>query len=524
MANFSYENQGTNTYLVYQIGQDELVDSMSIGMITNNQIPGLAPTVFTQKDTERYVKYNITAKVSVKQFFTGPVNKRRLLGVFNGIVAAMLSAEEYMIDENMIMLDTEYIFADVSTCDTVLICLPLQRESTAIDVGAFFKNIMFNTQFDQTENCDYVARIMNHLNSVPTFSIVRFKNLLDELNGLTMSNVAAKTENNVQKAAPTLNQQPITGKSELPKVAPMPQVNQQQGNLPQKPVVPKTAPMQIPKQEIAQKNIPQTKVPSQNSNSAESEENISLFYLLQHYNSENAAAYKAQKAAKKNGGTGEAVQKNKVSVKPNAVANPKQAESKTPNAGFPIPGQPQSIQQTPNSAGVQPVRPVQPVQPVRPVTPTQSTQPVVPIPSPESTPSNPPVIPRTNTVNFGETVVLGGGVAGETSVLTADYGMKQQVNPRLIRARNNEIIPVNKPGFRIGKEKSYVDYFVSDNTAVSRSHANINSRDGKYYVVDTNSTNHTFVDGRMIPSSTEVEITHGTKLRFANEDFEFKLY
>ena len=78
--------------------------------------------------------------------------------------------------------------------------------------------------------------------------------------------------------------------------------------------------------------------------------------------------------------------------------------------------------------------------------------------------------------------------------------------------------------FRIGKEKSYVDYFVSDNTAVSRSHCNIISRDGQYFVVDTNSTNHTYVNGGMIQSNVETPLSHGTKIRLANEEFEFKLY
>ena len=59
MNNFSYENQGTNTFLVYSISQDDSVDTMSLGMLTNNKIPGLAPAVFTQMDTTKYIKNGI---------------------------------------------------------------------------------------------------------------------------------------------------------------------------------------------------------------------------------------------------------------------------------------------------------------------------------------------------------------------------------------------------------------------------------------------------------------------------------
>ncbi|MEG1887248.1 MAG: DUF6382 domain-containing protein, partial [Oscillospiraceae bacterium] len=180
--NFTFENQGTNTYLVYTVKTDDNVDSLSLGMLTNNKIPGLATTLFTQMDTTKYIRFNVSAKISVKQFFSGPVNKKRLIGVFSGIVDAMLSAEDYMIDANTILLDLDYIFADVSTCETVLICLPVTQElQKNIDLGAFFKSIMFGTQFDQTENCDHVAKIINYLNSTPVFSLVDFKSLLDAM-------------------------------------------------------------------------------------------------------------------------------------------------------------------------------------------------------------------------------------------------------------------------------------------------------------------------------------------------------
>lgn len=176
MVDLHYENQGTNTYLVYAIKEDDSVDSMSLGMLTNNKIHGLAPTLFTQMNSQKYIKYNVSAKVSVAQFFAGAVNKKRLLGVFTGIVNAMLAAEDYMLDPASIIMDLDYIFADVSTCETDLICLPIiDTEAKRPDLGMFFRNIMFNTQFDQTENCDHVAKIINYLMVLPFSHLMTFK-------------------------------------------------------------------------------------------------------------------------------------------------------------------------------------------------------------------------------------------------------------------------------------------------------------------------------------------------------------
>ena len=126
-------------------------------------------------------------------------------------------------------------------------------------------------------------------------------------------------------------------------------------------------------------------------------------------------------------------------------------------------------------------------------------------------------------MNFGDTTVLGGGGIGETTVLGAEQAAERVITPILLRVKNKEKIAINKPVFRIGKEKSYVDYFVGDNAAVSRSHANIITRDGKYYLMDTNSTNHTYVNGVMLQSNVERQISSGDRVQLANEEFEFQL-
>ena len=84
-----------------------------------------------------------------------------------------------------------------------------------------------------------------------------------------------------------------------------------------------------------------------------------------------------------------------------------------------------------------------------------------------------------------------------------------------------EKISVNKPSFRIGAERKYVDYWVSDNSTVSRSHADIITKDKRYYIIDLNSTNKTYVDNRAIAIQKEVELFNGTRIRLSNEDFVF---
>ncbi len=504
--NFSFENQGTHTYLVYTVAETDVVDTMSLGMLTNNRIQGLATTLFTQMDVTKFIKYDVSAKVSVKQFFAGQVNKKRLISVFNGIVDAMLAAEEYMIDVNAIIMDLDYIFADVSSCETVLVCLPILTEGRkSQDLGMFFKNIMFTTQFDQTENCDHVAKIINYLNSTPVFSLVDFKNLLENINGaVTMTPVAPAQVQQVQSQQPII-QQPQVQQTEQP-IQQKTQLAAQQAPVQQKPMV---------QPQVNQPKVPAPASQKETVQQGTGEKKITMFNLLMHYSKENAELYKKQKATSKEG-----------QIQSTTTPAPKKKKQPT-QAGFAIPGQNTSV--NPNIAvpgqqshvatpSVQKQQSPQPVQPVVNNTPSQAAA----VNQPAFTPQ--PEIRQVQPMNFGETTVLGGNNIGETTVLSGELNPQQRPMPHLIREKNNEKVILDKPVFRIGKERSYVDYFISDNTAVSRSHANIIVRDECYYLMDTNSTNHTFLNGMMIQSNVEMKLEHGDKIRLANEGFEFKLY
>lgn len=562
---FTYENQGSNTYLVYGIKENDVVDTMSLGMLTNNKIPGLAPALFTQMDEERFIKYNVTAKISAKEIFMGSVNRKRLLGVLSGIVNAISSAEEYMIDPKTLLLDMEYIFSDVSTCETILICLPVEMEEQKdVDYGAFFKNIVFSTRYDQTENCDYVAKLINYLNGTPVFSLAEFKTILDELNNADQPKpVAPQVQQPVsqpvkqpvvqqpvqpvqqpvqpvnvvprQYSSPVPNQQvPLQKGVNNPQVRPQMQQqapmqarpvqqNMQQMQVPDnnkkksKNKGPKPIPGQIPGQMPGQgMRTPVQPVPQNNNQAANgNEKKMSMFHLMMHYSKENAQIYKEQH--------------NKTNE---AAVQPQFQQNNMPNQGFAIPGQ-QAGAIKPMQQPQQQYRPVQPQQPVQqPVAQSRPQQPVQQQniqqqqyvnPAPQQQIQQP--VYKAAPANFGDTTVLGVSAGiGETTVLNAGDAMAStEPRPYLIRTKYNEKILIDKPVFKIGKEKSYVDYFVSDNTAISRSHANIIEKGKDYFIIDTNSTNHTFVNGSMIQSNMEMPIKPGDKIKLANEEFEFRI-
>lgn len=132
------------------------------------------------------------------------------------------------------------------------------------------------------------------------------------------------------------------------------------------------------------------------------------------------------------------------------------------------------------------------------------------------------------TDEYEETGLLVDEDEEETTCLSGNegtglYERKEIRYPYLIRLNTYEKISVDKPVYRIGKEKSYVDYFVMSNNAVSRVHADILTENNRYFIKDNNSTNHTFVNGTMISQNVKTEIFDGDAIMLANEPFEFHI-
>lgn len=566
---FNYETQGAITYLVCELDLSDQLDNLTLGMLTNNHINGLAPVLYTEMDGQRFLKHNISAKVAVNQFFSGSMNKQRAMQAFQSILNALCSADEYMIDQNCFSVNPDHVFLNVSNCEAALVCIPVVSEKNInTETAALFKQIIFNTQFDPNEDSGYITQMISYLNDASNFTVYGFRDLVQRI----ASGAAALAQAVPQmQAAPQQQGRPAVppvssfdstisiddmpasmgGRSQTPVSQGVPFVNQQptqpqpqirrpvpvQPAQPQPQVQPSvqqrsvgTVPTQQPPQRsqtpipnvqklpiqnnpgfaIPGQSYPGFAIPGQNSSAVkmpqgqppvqsaqiqqqavgvdQGEKKMSFLNLMMHYNKENAALYKAQKKS----------EKGQASAKP--ARQPKQP--KRPKVQQ-VPGQP-GVQQT----GI-------PQQQGMPAAGSQGQQPF----TPSQQGYRPPVQPLPVQNSFNETTVLS-TIGGETTVLNEN---PMSSEPYLTRVKSGERIYINKPVFRIGKEKSYVDYFIADNTAISRSHCNIHKESGEYFIEDTNSTNHTYVNGKIINSNEKVKLSNGDKVRLANEDFIFSI-
>lgn len=566
MQGFTYENQGQNTYLVYQF-DDRPIDTMALGMLTNNKIKGFAPAIYTEIDNQKFIKYNVSSHVTLSKLFMGDVRKMRLLKTFVNIVDAMQMLDAYMLDRRTIMLDRDYIYVDASTSDVSMICVPVVDEFAPIDEREFFKNIIFSVSFAANENGDYVARILAYLNSVELFQLQDFKKMLEglmsEQPAVGMQNVqpamgAPYTQNNPYQqtpagapAQPQMNMKPAVMQQPVPPVQPQnrptdigqepaiqnvyvssgasakdiklakreemlkQQEEERAREMAKNPIAPENVDMgfAVPgmstnqyasKPKAAAPAVPAKKASKGNKNSGSSEDDISLFYLMQHYSKENKEKYKAAKERKKSGNTAT-----------EAPVAKKQASVIKPMAAS-------AVQQPPVSNPYQ-AAPAQPQAPVMnnpyQTAPAQPQAPVMnnPYPAPQM-----PAMGGMQDDYDQTTLIKNTGNTDDAGTTVLNAATKVERHPYLYQVKNGRKIYLDKKTNRIGKNREVVDICIDGNPAISRCHAIFYRVDDACYIEDLNSTNGTFVDDQQITSNCKTMVRVGSRVKLGDEEFELR--
>ncbi len=749
--NFIIEQYENRSYLTYPLSAKAGTDPMLTGMLLNNRISGFAPFSIRTNGDKQSLCYDIHELRSMKEIFAEPISRHTLLNTFDEILAALETAQDYMIESSSVVLDPQYVFLNPTHFSTALICLPLMEYQNGNDEKSFFKSIMFNATFDYNEPCDHVARIMNYLNG-SEFVSADFRKLLGELGANRSS--AEKTP--VPQADPFFDFDAFLQAGPEPQAIPelptapahkttmeeadaifsaaLLRTYPSEGEKEQKPqqinLIPEPAnynndssvtvadsPLSIAEQLLSaaltadpssQKKVdePTTATPSlqkkadeptiaepamssvspeESGNSARSRRSrarresreshsaqapvstqdppkapkpdvsTSFDFLDDFAVSGNIRKTDAMKAADDilsaltlpTKGTKDVpafdpfadytptkdVESPEIaedsfsdfttpivrSRKKDGTSTPKQTTASRKKESSSAPSQKEDPVEMSFDFSMPSKKPVAATDAMKvaddllsaalagatlapvdipakePVKASTSTpvSPVSPAKVPERSSSynledfstSPmkktrammeaeaildsldlfaavPDLPQSPAMNKGnstpaslrkeeppaqqEPAHKGGffstlrrkevspapvpqtpsqpvipyfGSDGETTILNVSQQMAKPSAPYLVRSSNQETVILSKPVFRIGKDRDFTDYCICDNSAVSRRHANLLVRNGDVFIIDTNSTNHTFVNGVMIRNNTEVKLTHGDEIRLANEDF-----
>lgn len=462
-------------------------------MITNNEIDGLLPLSVIRKNNDMEVRYNITSMIPLHQFMQSPLPRVKILKIIKSIVAATIELEEYMLDSQALVFQEEYMYVDIADGTTRLMYLPVQNPYQS-DVVTFVKKIMTEFQFQQNEDASYILKFMNAFNSG---RITTPGDLLEFVEELENTKPAAKTP--AQAEPKKVSAEPV-------RVTPASQQNT--------PAAQVVSPQPVPSPQI---NIPKPVADFASLAGKDKDKEKDKQGLLNNLFGKNP---KEKEPAKEKAKEKEKEKGHLFGKKPN---KPAPASAITP--GFAVPGMNDVSGLPLNQAEVASAQQARKEisQPKQPVVQTDNSRVAVAASQQETynTASMPAQLQKRD---YGNTIMLNQNNSNVTIVLGED-GMDDDEPKRasLTRLLNRQKMYIDKDVFHIGKDSDYADFYIGDNPAVSRAHADILRQGDSYYIQDNNSKNHTYIAGQMVMPGQMIQLSNDTKIKIANEEFLFTL-
>lgn len=137
--NAEYKRDSNHNYLIFHEESYVSEDSYQLRMLTGNTMTQVLPCHVRKIDGKLQLCYDITSRQNMLSLYEGKkLGKEELVTVFEGCLAILEEMEEYLLGQDQLLLDPEFIYLDPEKKKLYFCCLPgYDRES-----GQQFRELM----------------------------------------------------------------------------------------------------------------------------------------------------------------------------------------------------------------------------------------------------------------------------------------------------------------------------------------------------------------------------------------------
>ncbi len=177
---FRYESSSYDSYLVIRAQSMESILNYQVEMITGNTIENVIAMGLKQKDENVDMYFNITSKLSLKQFLKRKVlEKNEFIGIAQSIIKILIDCRDYLLYDNCFLLTEDYIYINPETYKVSLVYIPCRTYLNTCEKikELMFKLITVSADITESINDSYLQKIINFL-KIEGFNLQDMNNFL----------------------------------------------------------------------------------------------------------------------------------------------------------------------------------------------------------------------------------------------------------------------------------------------------------------------------------------------------------
>ncbi|MBQ9609128.1 MAG: FHA domain-containing protein [Lachnospiraceae bacterium] len=565
---FKARNIGQEKYLTYTMGEETELDEDVLDYCEENDIRELVDIIYEEDDDYDYLTYDITGRKSLHEMLEDEVSAEQALFIVRNVANNLISLKEQTIHLSYILLNREYVYVDDNN-EVTFICLPVESKgSLSVEFKGFLRQLLANMKYDVDEDLNFVGKLLTYINggNFNLRGLVGLAEALMDEAGIEFEEAGAIESDGVEvvdssesKTEETDTAQDISSNmanfmSEADNV-PLPEIGDDEEEELEEAVDDEEEELEsiLPAgmstvadeagaaKDETKKAEPEVPEPVE-SKAEESEEDKTVEKELTDETKDRAS---------------------------DSVESDKQELEQIPEIAVPESSASDNIEQKPTVS--------------KPAHEKEEDLDVIkdkikalvgddeaPVKKPEKVYKSVeemqealkkemnPAPPKKNVVKVNKAAIIQSLAEHEAEEAEKEKEKEAEAEavkdneesakekdkkdekkedtskpntllnapkamPYLIRVNTEERIMLNKPVFKLGKASRGVDYTISGNGAISRQHAVITQKDGVCYIKDNKSTNHTYVNDRVVDEGVEEILTHDSSIKLGDEEFIFKI-
>ena len=173
-----YRNDLYGNYMLIEIPKGEDTNRYSFKMLEKNHITGVLNCQERMEDGESYWYADISKKRNlVQEYQDNELQLEDMISIFQQITPIAEELRNYLLNENMVVMDPEYIYKDLENENLSVLILPwIQEENTIHKLAEFFLEKMNH----RDENGVNAAYLFYRQQSQEHFSWYRFLPVLEK--------------------------------------------------------------------------------------------------------------------------------------------------------------------------------------------------------------------------------------------------------------------------------------------------------------------------------------------------------
>lgn len=539
-VSFKVRNIGSEKYLSYILNDDCEFDEELLDYLEENKIPELIDIIYEEDDENDYLTYNVTGRTTVDALLSNTVNAEKILGIVRGVASGIVNLRDLGIPASYVILHKGFTYVNPVTYDVGMLCVPVEADANInAEFRTFVKDILTSVKYDDSEDCNYVARLLNLLNT-DKFTVRNFYSQLTELMesaGMQVEEKFLDIDGDISVSQSTVDTSPDTSMDDLPEYKDV-SFGEDDGSEEEDDTVADVDSLfkdltfdDSEKQEegksvsdgidmsvfddsvfddletenvdddsdytealTSDMEVPEPQEPKTQSSLTEvAQTTDGVMEVELERQEEQIPVLISTDEVMDNPPVVKNIKINRAKIIQKAVVDAEESRIDNPTEQITAP-------QYMNGEAVEPETNMDPV------TSKVETE---------------------EKKGTGSTVELTGGMNvvkdSDSEVAAAVSKGVPKAMPYIVRVNTGERVMINKAVFKIGKAGRGVDYHVGGNGAISKVHIIIYQREDGCYLKDNKTTNGTYLNGQRLDDNGEMKLSNDAMISIGGEDFIFKL-